>query len=38
MPVGLPPTLIVLTSFPLAGLIRETVPLPEFATQTEPSP
>ena len=38
MPVGLPPSAIVLITSPVVASIRLRVPSLEFATQTEPSP
>src|SRR5262245_35061198 len=38
MSVGLGPTLIVATTLPRFGSIRETVPASRFAVQTLPSP
>ena len=38
IPTGLPPTLIVLTTLPATGSMRDTVPSFEFATQIAPSP
>ena len=38
MPAGALPTSIVFTSCLVAGSMRDTVPSPAFATQTEPAP
>src|SRR5262245_36111538 len=38
MPLGLPPTAIVSTIRPDTGSMRDTVPSPEFTTQSDPAP